>query len=123
MKYKKNNIVTSNPLPHVMNATHDFIITQGWEVYNEPAVEPTAYELAMQDWDCPEFAYRVEVPSDLGGAYPDIVAHAICNPKLIQIVPINGICRIYYNKLKPNHDGIVKALKLEPTPRPDKNDY
>lgn len=87
------------------------------------ALQPTPYELAMQDWDCPEFDYRVEVPSDLGGAYPDIVAHAICNPNLIRIVPINGICRIYFNKLKPNHDGIVKSLKLEPVPRPDKSNY
>ena len=74
--------------------------------------DKTAHELAIEDWDCPEFDKRVTAPSELAEQLPSIVTYAQVNPDKICIVPKGNFARVYYNTLKSNHAEIIEQLGI-----------
>jgi len=80
--------------------------------------DKTAQELAIEDWDCPEFDKRVTAPSELAEQLPSIVTYAQVNPDKMCIIPKGATARVYYNSLKENHGEIISQLQLTEEERP-----
>lgn len=78
----------------------------------------TALELALEDWDCPDFTKRVTAPSELAEQLPSIVTYAQVNPDKMCIVPKGNLARVYYNSLKSNHADIITQIGLTEEPKP-----
>ena len=72
MRYIKDNVITSSPtFKNVVNPSHEYIISQGWKVYEEP--EPTPYEQAMQNWHEPTYALRIIAPNAIADENPQML--------------------------------------------------
>lgn len=112
-------IDTPHPeLTSTQTATSQWQVTENgyervWSIRDK-----TAIELALEDWDAPEFSKRVTAPSELAEQLPSIVTYAQVNPDKMQIVPKGDYARVYYNTLKESHAEIVGQLGLIEEPKP-----
>ena len=86
------------------------------------ALQPTPYELAMEDW-ATTFDYKFVVPDYMVEEHPSIVAWALLNKDKMLIDIRGDEAHVYYNVLKPNHALLVEQLNLEPIPKPKPEDY
>ena len=80
--------------------------------------DKTALEIALEDWDAPEFSKRVTAPSELAEQLPSIVTYAQVNPDKLVIVPKGDWARVYYNTLKESHQEIITQLGLMEETKP-----
>lgn len=128
MKYIKDNVITSSPiLKNVVNPSHDYIISQGWVVYEEP--EPTPYQLAMQDWHEPAYQLRIKASVDiLNPLHPMAVQiHMFYSYMKAQGLPEhteNGLKYVYVNEIDPAHQEFFDLLQeVESEKRPEPEDF
>lgn len=92
------------------------------------ALQPTEYELAMDDWDYPELEQRVRIdliwidPDDTT-LNPDKKAKLKDNLQYWQLAEFpskrrNGFAYIYFNSLAPNQLAFLGTIEVTPEPRP-----
>ncbi|MDX9848860.1 MAG: hypothetical protein RBT74_17920 [Tenuifilaceae bacterium] len=126
MRYIKDNVITSNPtFSNVVNPSHEFILVNGWKVYEEP--EPNPYALAMQEWHEPTYPLRIKASVDiLNPLHPMAVQiHMFYNYLKAQGLPEhteNGIKYVYVNEIQPEHQeffNLLEEVEGEHRPRPE----
>ena len=112
-------IDTPHPeLTSTQTATNQWQVTENGYERVWSIREKTALEIAIEDWDAPEFSKRVTAPSELAEQLPSIVTYAQVNPDKMQIVPKGDYARVYYNSLKSNHADILTQIGLTEEPKP-----
>lgn len=111
MRYVKDNVITSSPsFKNVVNPNHEYIISQGWKVYEEP--EPTPYEQAIQDWHQSNYNKRIKSNVNLlDPIYPShdiyIKFYTYLKEKGFPIYSDGDIRYIYINEIDVNHQTFI----------------
>ena len=83
------------------------------------AIQPTPYELAMQDWHEPAYGLRIRAPKTLALNYPQMYVWFQIND--LPIHKEGDEALLYCNEILPEHHPLVDALDsvtVETRPKP-----
>ena len=85
-------------------------------------LQPSPYELAMQDWHEPAYALRIRAPKSLALEYPQMYVWFQIND--LPIHKVGDEALLYCNEILPEHQPLVDALdSVTVENRPNPADY
>lgn len=97
------------------------------EVFTYHVYQLSAYEIAMREWEAPEYSKRIVASSDLIDMYPSVAIWFQLNG-LPMILNEDGTqVRLYLNEIKPQHQELFNILtqagEIQLENRPEEEDY
>jgi hypothetical protein len=88
----------------------------------QAALQPSPYELAMQDWHEPTYALRIRAPKSLALEYPQMYVWFQIND--LPIHKVGDEALLYCNEVLPEHQPLVDNLdSVTVENRPNPADY
>lgn len=112
MLYKKNDTITDNPFPNVINVTLEYILNEGWTIVNEDVIS-----IDVIEWHKPEYHTRLIVSAEIqnalilnklnnefSGSFPE--AQFLLNhfkERNFDTVFVDSTAYVYMNSVLPEH--------------------
>jgi len=105
MRYIKDGVISSSPsIPFVSNPSHETILANGWEVYEEPEVEET-------DW-LHDYAIRLVInPLFLQEAVAFVMFIKLSARQLPIVELETGFFHVYCNEIKEDEAPLIELYK------------
>lgn len=76
--------------------------TEGWQV-----IDLTAYEIAMQDWESPEYAVRIVADADMATDEFGIAMYTHFNIRQLPIIPKGDVVHLYCHEIQAKFQDAV----------------